>query len=30
MMEWEERKRQEDEHKKIEHYRKLEDERLKK
>jgi len=30
MMDWEERKRQEEEQKKIEHYRKLEDERLKK
>jgi hypothetical protein len=29
-MDWEERKRQEEEQKKIEHYRKLEDERLKK
>ena len=30
MLEWDERKRQEEEYKKIEHYRKLEDERLKK
>ena len=30
MLEWDERKRQEEEYKKIEHYRKQEDERLKK